>query len=646
MDQIRTAVILVAGLGSRLKPLTDEVPKCLTEVNGKPILEQTLEALVRNGISKTVIVVGYLGQVVVQKIGTRLGSMEIEYLWNDIYDETNSMYSIWLAREYLQQGALLIEGDTVYEESIIRRVLQTPPDHTYWVVERFTDKFLGSMSTVDSDGRIVNVEIVRERLPEYRDNQFKSAGLLKITPEYAGLFTQWLEEDIKKGDVGIYYDLVIAKHLQEAPIYIYDITGSKWFEIDNLDDLRLAEAEFSLTKYIIVVVDGAADLPIKALGDKTVFEAARLPATDRLAKGGATGLMRTMYPGLPIGSIVAIMGLLGYNPARYYPNGRASFEALAQNIFLEDGDIAFRCNLISLDGDCIRDFTASNISNQQARGIIEHLSIDNRFVLHSGQSYRNLLVVKEAPCSVREIVASEPHSNIGKPVRELLLEARTAEAQPVVDELNQLMLASIEQIRELNRTRQTPADMVFLWSPSSAPWMPAFHRKYGINGAIICGLDFLRGIAYAAGLHAQKVPGATGYSDTDLGVKLEYAKNALRYHDLVMVHVNAPDEESHNRDPHAKVEILERIDREIVQPLVSYLDDKFAGNYRIALLPDHYTFCRDGQHSDKLVPYLVYGRGVKRDDVREFTEKAVMEKSTTIIKSYEFLDFFLVEVEK
>ena len=147
MRKIETAIILVAGLGSRLKPLTDEVPKCLTEVNGKPILLQTLESLLRNGISKAVIVVGYLGQVVEQKIGNRLGAMEIVYIWNSDYDETNSMYSAWLAREYLQEGALLIEGDTVYEESILSSIIQKSTEMAYWVGERFSEKYLGSMST-------------------------------------------------------------------------------------------------------------------------------------------------------------------------------------------------------------------------------------------------------------------------------------------------------------------------------------------------------------------------------------------------------------------------------------------------------------------------------------------------------------------
>ncbi len=643
MAQINTAVILVAGLGSRLKPLTDEVPKCLTEVNGRSILERTLDALVQNGFKKVVIVVGYLGKVIVQKIGTRFGPLEIEYIWNEVYDETNSMYSAWLARTYLQEGALLIEGDTLYEQNILRRVLQTPADKTYWVVNRFTPEFLGSMSIADSEGRIRQLEIVRERLVEYQENQYKSTGILKIAPEYGKLFSGWLDEDVRQGQVQIYYDMVIAKHLEDEPIYVFDITGSKWVEVDSFDDLRIAEAQFRLTKYVIVVIDGAADLPIPSLGDRTVLEAAQIPTIHELASRGMTGLMRTIYPGLPIGSIVANMGLLGYNPVRYYPSGRASFEALGQNIFLGDNDITFRCNLIALEDGKIKDFTSDNISDQQARQIIENLSLpSDEFRLYPGQSYRNLLITRHTSSAAKDFISWEPHHNIGRPIEELLLVGKTPEAEKLAKVLNEFMFHSIDQIKELNKKFQTPADMIFLWSPSATPWLPAFQRKYNITGAVVCGLDFLRGIAYAAGLDASKVPGATGYSDTNLQAKLEFAQNRLRYHDLAFVHINAPDEEAHRLDPVAKVRILEKIDRELIKPLYHFLESNFAGEYRIAILPDHYTLSKDGTHTDHLVPYLVYGKGIKRDDVRQFTEKAVSAKSVSIIKSYEFMDFFLV----
>lgn len=245
MNDIKKAVILAAGLGSRLRPLTEEIPKCLTEINGKVILEQSLGILERNGIQETVVVVGYLGNVVINNIGYKCGKMEIKYLWNTIYADTNSMYSAWLAREYLEQGAILIEGDTVFEEALITEVLKTPHNEAFWIGDRFNHKHRGSMSITDSRNRITEIRIVREELKEYKENYYKSTGIVKISPEYGKMFSKWLDDDVKNGNVQIYYDIVIGKHLNDAPIYVCDITGGRWSEIDTIDDLRNAERIFS-----------------------------------------------------------------------------------------------------------------------------------------------------------------------------------------------------------------------------------------------------------------------------------------------------------------------------------------------------------------------------------------------------------------
>jgi 2,3-bisphosphoglycerate-independent phosphoglycerate mutase len=642
MGEIKKAIILAAGLGSRLKPLTDEIPKCLTEVNGRPIIEQTIEILEKNGIQETLIVIGYLGDVVINKVGSRHRNMKVSYLWNEIYDETNTMYSLWLARKYLEDGAILIEGDTFFEEALIRGVLERKKDKTFWIADRFRREYEGSMSITNKNGRIIDIRIVRGQLAQYEDNYYKSTGILKITSEYGIKFSQWLDEEIKKGNVNIYYDLVIAKHLRDYPIYVYDITGLKWAELDSLDDLRRVEKIFTPRKYVIIIIDGAADLPISELDNKTPLEVANIPNIDFFAKNGRTGLMRTMYPGLPIGSIVANMGILGYNPLRYYPNGRASFEALAQDIFMDEGNIAFRCNLVSLQNDILVDFTANNIDYYQGKSIITNLKIpDDTIDVYPGQGYRNILICRKANVNASEILAKEPHMNIGKPIDELLLKGSTEQAKKLIDKLNSIMLDSIKQIRVLNEKFKTAADMIFFWSPSSEPRLPSFHGKYGIDGAVISGLYFMRGIAIAARMEVKNIPGATGDSDTNLKEKLRYAINSLKYNDLVYIHLNAPDEESHRKDLKGKIQITEKIDREIVGPLRQHLERNYANKYRIAILPDHYTLLKNGEHSDNLVPYLIYGEGIKRDDVKSFSEKSVGEKSRVIIKNYEFMDFLL-----
>ena len=142
MAKIKKAVILVAGLGSGLKPLTNEVPKCLTEINNKPILKNTLELLDKNGFEKAVIVIGFLGNKVKEAIGNRFGNMSIIYIENPIYKDTNSMYSAWLARKYLEKGALLIEGDTIFEEDIIKKALETDNDKSFWIVDRLQNSLM------------------------------------------------------------------------------------------------------------------------------------------------------------------------------------------------------------------------------------------------------------------------------------------------------------------------------------------------------------------------------------------------------------------------------------------------------------------------------------------------------------------------
>ncbi len=244
MSNIKKAVILAAGLGSRLKPLTDDAPKCLTEVNGRILLEHTLDILEKNGIDETAIVIGYLGDIITDRIGQQFRNMKVTYIRNDIYDKTNTMYSTWLARDYLRQGTILIEGDTIFEEALIKQLLRTHPDNACWVGDRFSPEYNGSMSTTDSEDRIINVRIVREELSEYPDNHFKSTGVLKIAPDYGKSLTRWLEEDIGRDDVKIYYDIVISRHLEDAPIYICNFTGGQWCEIDDMDDLKRAEKLF------------------------------------------------------------------------------------------------------------------------------------------------------------------------------------------------------------------------------------------------------------------------------------------------------------------------------------------------------------------------------------------------------------------
>ena len=330
MKKISTAVILAAGFGKRLKPITDEFPKCMTDVNGISILENTLNILNQYNINEIVIVVGYLGEKIIDKFDHKYKNMTIKYLWNNDYKTTNSMYSAWIAKEFIKKGSYLIEGDVIFSKDFFKEVQEYDNSKSYWIGMPFEKNGEGSMSISDENNRIVDVKIIRKRLEKYQNNFLKSSGILKLNKEYGSSFALWLDKEVKLGNTNIYYDQVIAKNLEEKPLYSININNDKWFEIDDLNDLKKAEKIFQPVKYVVILIDGAADNEIAELGNKTVFEASNIPTIDWLASNGRTGLMQTIYENLPIGSIVANMGILGL-----FPTGTTQMEGLHLKLLLK-----------------------------------------------------------------------------------------------------------------------------------------------------------------------------------------------------------------------------------------------------------------------------------------------------------------------
>lgn len=238
------AVILAAGMGTRLNPLTNNRPKCLIEVNGESIIKTVLRHLSGNNIEETIIVVGYAKDQIIEEIGSRFASMKISYIENKLFAKTNNMYSLWLARDHLESGCILIEGDVIFEEEILHRLLDSEKDKAYWVVDKFTKDMNGCMLKTNSDGIINNIRIVRHNL-SLEKNSFKSVGILKITPDFGKHLSNWLNWSVLEDNVNVYYDTIISEHVNEYPVYALNINGLKWFEIDDIDDLRKANVLFS-----------------------------------------------------------------------------------------------------------------------------------------------------------------------------------------------------------------------------------------------------------------------------------------------------------------------------------------------------------------------------------------------------------------
>lgn len=240
-----TAIILAAGLGNRLRPLTDDRPKCLVRVLGKPIIVRMLEQLASSNVREATIVCGYRSDVLRAELGSETAGVKLKYIENEIYAETNSMYSLWMAREQLAAGTYVIEGDSLCGPGVIPALARCGTREAYWAGQQYRGDMDGCvLSESGPQKRIVKQEIERNPVPGDKPHQYKSTGILSVSPAYGAAFAQWLDEDVAAGNVNIYYDLVIGKHLDDLPIHIMDIGSEKWFEVDSVEDLRIAEALF------------------------------------------------------------------------------------------------------------------------------------------------------------------------------------------------------------------------------------------------------------------------------------------------------------------------------------------------------------------------------------------------------------------
>jgi len=372
-------------------------------------------------------------------------------------------------------------------------------------------------------------------------------------------------------------------------------------------------------KHVMICLDGMSDFPHPALGDRTAMQAARTPQLDALARRGAIGRAQTSFATLPCGSPVANLAILGYDPHRYHPHGRSSFEALAAGTRLRPGDLAFRCNLIEEKDGVIADFTAGQIDTDAASELVwSYDTGDPKLELYVGQQYRHCLIVRDAHVPPEELVLAAPHCHQHEATEPLLPRGTTPRAAMLAHTLRRFMADSRRHLARF----PTRASMFWLWSAAGRPLMPSFEDTFGKRAALVCGLDFLKGIAIAAGIETKNIAGATGYIDTNLRAKLRFCVNYLRNYDVLYVHVNALDEAAHMRDPVLKTRMLERVDSELLCPLVGYLERAHVDAWRIMVLPDHYTLSLDGTHHPRPVPVLVAGTGIAADPHARFTEDA------------------------
>jgi len=397
-------------------------------------------------------------------------------------------------------------------------------------------------------------------------------------------------------------------------------------------------------KYAIVIPDGCADEPQESLGGKTPLETARIPNMNAIAGAGVVGRANHVPASLPPGSDVANLSLLGYDPLSHF-TGRAPLEAAAQGIELGPNDCAIRCNLVTIENQVMRDFTAGHVSTEEAAELLAALQQEIggeklRFV--PGVSYRNLLIYRGANVSppwTRDTRTTPPHDLTDK----LVLDDYPR--GPGSDWLNQLMSDSVgvfadHPVNTARRERgELPATNIWLWGHGRTPDVKPFADVYGKQGAMITAVDLLRGLAALIGWKRIDVPGATGYLDTDYAAKGRYAIEAIKDTDLICVHVEATDEASHEGRVDAKIAALEAIDEQIVGPLHTAL--KSHGDYRILVTPDHPTPLRTKTHSHGFVPFALAGKGISPDRATGYHEPAAAKSELAFAEGWKLMRHFI-----
>ena len=387
-------------------------------------------------------------------------------------------------------------------------------------------------------------------------------------------------------------------------------------------------------KYVIVLGDGMADVPMECLGGKTPLEVANKPNIDKLAKVSEVGIVRTVPEGMKPGSDIANLSVLGYNPREYY-TGRSPLEAVSIGVEFGVEDVTYRTNLVTLSDASqysersMVDYSAGEISTEEARVLINAVQEalgNDKWSFHPGISYRHCLLAKGGDTGAD---LTPPHDIYGKVIGEYLPKGVNG------DILKSFMEKSYDVLKDhpinVERVKKglKPANSIWFWGEGRKPDLPNFKEKTGLSGAMISAVDLLKGIAIVAGMESIDVPGSTGNIDTNYLGKAQYALDALRRHDFVYIHVEAPDECGHRGEAENKVKAIEDIDSQIVKTLLEGLEGE---EFTMAILPDHPTPIAIRTHSSTPVPYIIYRSNDKKEGVPTYTE--LYAESTGIFRKY------------
>ena len=371
-------------------------------------------------------------------------------------------------------------------------------------------------------------------------------------------------------------------------------------------------------KYCVLIVDGAAGLPISARGGKTCLELAETPNLDALAKEGMVGLVRTVPPGMEPSSACACMSVLGYDPKVYY-KGRSAIEARSMDIDIGEGEVVFRCNLVAIRDGKMWSYSAGYISTGEARKLIAALNKslgDDSVQFYPGVSYRHILKLKGHGDAL-SASCTPPHDIPDKAVDKFLPRGKGSQVLRDLMGRSEAVLR-YHPVNEKRRSRgEIPATTIWLfWGSGRVPDMPSFEQVYGLSAALTSGVDLLKGLAKMAEMAVLDIGGVTDGLDNDFAAQAEGALEALAEHDLAVIHIEAPDEAAHAGSIDDKIEAIHRIDKEVISRLRSWGED----DLRLLVMPDHPTPIKTQTHSPEPVPFLLWGKGFGANGAKIFSE--------------------------
>ncbi len=392
-------------------------------------------------------------------------------------------------------------------------------------------------------------------------------------------------------------------------------------------------------KYAIILPDGAADDQLPELGGKTPLEVARIPHMSWVAENGRLGRIVTIPPGFTPGTDVGTLSMLGYDPHVYY-SGRAPIEAAAKGLATRADQLIFRCNFVTIADGLMKDNTAGHIHQDEADALIADLGAvlrDQGCELHSGVTYRNLLLLADA--ADWKLSCAPPHDIIDQPVAAHQPKGDGVERVGRIVETARALIADHDVNRRRQAEGRAPVTDVWLWGQGRPVAFESFAERFGPRGAVITGVDILRGFARLMGMDVVDVPGATGYIDTNYVGKGEAAVRLVDDYDLVLVHVEAADESAHMGSPSEKVKALERMDELIVGPLLAKL--RSCGDYRVLVGVDHPTLCTTRGHSSEPPLFAYAGSDIAAVEQRPFTEAAATAGGYWMRDGHRLMETFL-----